>query len=56
MDYREWGFYGRVYLMHGSSKGEARKRSRHQNNSHRVVRNMEEMNVGTEGNTQTRPN
>ena len=35
------------FLAHGNSKGEARGRSRHQNNSRRVVRNLEKMNVGT---------
>ena len=33
------------YLAHGSSKGEARGRNRHKNNSKRGVRNMEEMKV-----------
>ena len=37
------------YLAHGSSEGEARGRSRHKNNSERVVRNMEERNVGRKG-------
>ena len=35
------------YLVHGNSKGEARGRSRHKNNSKRVVTNMEERNVDT---------
>ena len=35
------------YLAHGNSKGEIRGRSRHRNNSKRVVRNLEERNVGT---------
>ena len=34
------------YLAHANSKGEAR-RSRHQNNSYKVLRNMEERNMGT---------
>ena len=33
--------------MHGNSKGEARGMSRHKRNSNRVVRNLEERNVGT---------
>ena len=37
-----------VYLAHGNSKGEARGRNRHKNNA-RVVRNLEERNVGTKG-------
>ena len=37
------------YLAHGNSKDEIRGRSRHKNHSHRVVRNMEERNVGTKG-------
>ena len=36
------------YLAHGNSKSEARRRNRHMNNA-RVVRNLEEMNVGTKG-------
>ena len=35
-----------VYLAHGSNKGEARGRNRHENNV-RVVRNLQETNVGT---------
>ena len=35
------------YLAHGNSKGEIRGRSRYKNNSKRVVRYMEGMNVGT---------
>ena len=31
------------------SKGEARGRNRHKSNSNRVVRNLEERNVGTKG-------
>ena len=48
MDYRERGSHARsVYpLAHGNSEGEARGRSRHKNNV-RVVRNLEERNVGT---------
>ena len=38
-----------VYLAHGNKKGEARSRNRHKRNSNRVVRNLEEMNVGTKG-------
>ena len=30
----------KVYLAHGNSKGEERGRSRHKNNSRRVVRNL----------------
>ena len=37
------------YLTHGNSKSEARGISRHMSNSKRVVRNMEERNVGTKG-------
>ena len=36
------------YLAHGSSKDEARGRSRHNNNS-KVVRNVEGRNVSTKG-------
>ena len=35
------------YLAYGNSKGEARVRSRHQSHSERVVKHMEERNVGT---------
>ena len=35
-----------VSLEHGNSKGEVRGRSRHENNSERVVRNLKERNVG----------
>ena len=35
------------YLAHGNSEGEARGRNRHENNSNRVARNLEEKNVGT---------
>ena len=35
------------YLTPGNSKGEARGRSRHENNSKRRARNIEERNVGT---------
>ena len=38
-----------VYLAHRNSKGESRARSRHKRNSNRVVRNVEERNVGTKG-------
>ena len=54
MDYREresraWSVYptqdtSRIYR---NSKGEARRRSGDKNNSKRVVRNLEERNVGT---------
>ena len=37
------------YLAHENSKEEARGRSRHQGNSKRVVRNMDDRNVGTKG-------
>ena len=37
------------YLTHGNSTSEARGRNRHQNISKRVVRRMEERNVGTNG-------
>ena len=37
-----------VYFTHGNSKGEARRTSRHKNNT-RVIRNLEEKNVGTRG-------
>ena len=37
------------YLAHWNSKGGARGRSRHKHNSKRVVRNLEERNVGTKG-------
>ena len=37
-----------IYLAHGKSKGEARGRNSHRNNA-RVVRNLEERNVGTKG-------
>ena len=52
MDYRELGSQARsvshtVYLVHENSKGETRGRNRHKNNSKRVVRNLEERNVGT---------
>ena len=36
-------------ILQTSSKGEARGRRRHNNNNKRVVRNMEERNVGTKG-------
>ena len=36
-----------VYLAHGNIKDETRGRSRHKNN--RLVRNIEERNVGTKG-------
>ena len=35
-----------VYLAHGNKKGEARGTSRHKRNNNRVVRNLEERNVG----------
>ena len=35
--------------MHGNSKGKTKGRSRYNNHSNRVVRNMEERNVGTKG-------
>ena len=37
------------YLVHRNSKGEARGRSGHKNNSKRVVRNLEERKVVTRG-------
>ena len=37
------------YMEHGNSKGEAEGKSRHDNNSKRVIRNMEERNAGTKG-------
>ena len=42
---------GSVYFEHGNNKCEARERriSRNQNNSNRVVRNLEERNVSMEG-------
>ena len=56
IDYRERGFHARGYLAHGSNKGVARGRSRHENTKKRVVRNMEERKVGTkEEKPQTRP-
>ena len=36
-----------TYLAHGNSKVEVRERSRHKNNSKRVVRNLDEMYVAT---------
>ena len=54
MDYRERGSRARGlyptqgYLVHGNSKGEARGRSRHKNNS-KIFKNMEERKVGTIG-------
>ena len=49
--------YTYYYLMHENSKGEARGRSIYKNNS-KIVRNLEERNVGTiKGKkSQTRPN
>ena len=38
-----------VYLAHGNHKGETRGRSRHKCNSNRVVRNLEERNMGMKG-------
>ena len=35
------------YLAHGNSKGEVRGRNRHKSNTRRVVRILEERNVGT---------
>ena len=35
------------YLAHENSKGKARIRSRHENNSKRVVKHLEERNVDT---------
>ena len=35
------------YLAHKNSKDETRERSRHKNNSKRVARNLEKMNVRT---------
>ena len=56
MDYRERGSHKRAvypshtgYLAHGNSKGEARRRSRHENNSKGGVTDIEERNVGTKG-------
>ena len=46
MDNREQGSHARVYIAHRNSKAEARGRNRHKNNE-RVVRNLEERNVGT---------
>ena len=37
------------HIMHGNSKGEASVRNRYKNNSKRVVRNLEERNVGMKG-------
>ena len=45
MDYRERGSHARSVW---NSKGEERGRNRHNNNA-RVVRNLEERNVGTMG-------
>ena len=52
IDCREQGSHARGvshtgYLAHENSKGEARGRRRHKNNSKRVVRNMGERNAGT---------
>ena len=38
-----------LYLAHGESNGEISGRSRYQNHSKRVVKNMEGRNVGTIG-------
>ena len=38
-----------VYLAHRNSKSEVRGRSRRKRNSNRVVRNLEERDVGTKG-------
>ena len=37
------------FFVHGNSKGETRERCRYPNNSKRVIRNLEERNVGTKG-------
>ena len=37
------------YLAHGNNMGGAKRRSRHNRNSKRVVRNPDERNVGTKG-------
>ena len=37
------------YFAHGNNKGRTRGRTRYQNNSTRVVRNIEEKDVGTKG-------
>ena len=51
MDYRECGSHARgVYPTEDTSrKGKARERSRHKNNSKRVVKNMDERKVVTKG-------
>ena len=50
MDCRErWSHALGVYPTQYTSKGEIRRRSRHQNHSNRVVRNLEEKNVSTKG-------
>ena len=41
------------YLAHGKSKGEARERNKHESNSKRVIRNLDERKVSTKG---ERPN
>ena len=38
-----------MYLAHGNSKGKARGRNSPKNNSRRLVRNLEERDVGTKG-------
>ena len=38
-----------VYIAHENSNGEAKERNIHKMNSKRVVRNLDERNVGTKG-------
>ena len=45
------GAYHTGYLAHGNTEGKARGRSRHKNNNRREVRNVEESNVDTKGNS-----
>ena len=45
------------YLAHEKSESEAKVKSRHQNYSKQVVRNMEEKEIGTKGQkSEARPN
>ena len=53
-DHKERGSHARgvystqyTHLAHGNRKGDTRGRSRRQNNSKRVVRNLKEMDVGS---------
>ena len=49
MDCMEQESHARGYLIPMNSKGEARRISRHQNNSKGVVKNLKERRVGTKG-------